>query len=156
MAEFRHVDVIETWLWGQRVGAVALDPDRRTHVFEYDPDWWRGGVQLAPLQMPVDPGNARPEARLFLFPGLDEATFHRLPGLLSDALPDRFGNQLIDAWMATHGYSPAQITTLDRLAYMNKRAMGALEFRPARGGLAASTTPIQICLLYTSPSPRDS
>ena len=147
MAEFRHVDVIETWLWGQRVGAVALDPGRRTHVFEYDPDWWRRGVQLAPLQMPVDPGNPRPDARLFLFPGLDEATFHGLPGLISDALPDRFGNQLIDAWMATHGYGPAQITTLDRLAYMNKRAMGALEFRPARGGLSASTTPIQMARL---------
>ena len=47
MAMFRHVEVIETWIWGQRVGAVAWDPNRRTHVFEYDPDWWRGGVQLA-------------------------------------------------------------------------------------------------------------
>lgn len=147
MAAFRHVDVIETWIWGQRVGAVALDPDRRVHVFEYDPAWWRSGVQLSPFRMPVDPANGRPEARLFLFPDLDEATFHRLPGLLSDALPDRFGNQLIDAWMATHGYRPEQITTLDRLAYMNKRAMGALEFRPGRGGLTASTTPLQMARL---------
>ena len=147
MAMFRHVEVIETWLWGRRVGAVAWDPNRRTHVFEYDPDWWRGGVQLAPIMMPVDPGNPAPASRRFLFPALDEATFRQLPGLLSDALPDHFGNQLIDAWMATHGYSPAQVTTLDRLAYMNKRGMGALEFRPARGGQTASSTPIQMARL---------
>lgn len=147
MATFRHVEVIETWIWGQRVGAVAWDPNRRTHVFEYDPAWWRGGVQLAPIMMPVDPGNPTPASRRFLFPALDEVTFKGLPGLLSDALPDAFGNQLIDAWMATHGYSPAQVTTLDRLAYMNKRGMGALEFRPARGGQTASSTPIQMARL---------
>ena len=107
MATFRHVEVIEAWIWGQRVGAVAWDPNRRTHVFEYDPAWSRGGVQLAPIMMPVDPGNPAPASRRFLFPSLDEATFKHLPGLLSDALPDAFGNQLIDAWMATHGYSAA-------------------------------------------------
>ena len=147
MATFRHVEVIEAWIWGQRVGAVAWDPNRRTHVFEYDPDWWRSGVQLAPIMMPVDPGNPAPASRRFLFPGLDETTFRQLPGLLSDALPDHFGNQLIDAWMATHGYSAAQVTTLDRLAYMNKRGMGALEFRPARGGQTTSSTPIQLARL---------
>ena len=63
MATFRHVEVIEAWIWGQRVGAVAWDPNRRTHVFEYDPDWWRSGVQLAPIMMPVDPGNPAPASR---------------------------------------------------------------------------------------------
>ena len=125
MARFRHVDVIEVGIWGSRVGAVAADPQLKAYVFEYDPQWARSGIQLAPLTMPVAAGSVRS----FTFPELDEPTFKGLPGLLSDALPDKFGNQLIDAWMVRKGYRPAQITTLDRLAYMNRRAMGALEFR---------------------------
>lgn len=143
MAAFRHVDVIEVLAWGRRVGAIAADPQRRAYVFEYDPAWWRSGVQLAPLTMPVDPASPPAFAqRVFSFPELSGHTFGGLPGLLSDALPDKFGNQLIDAWMATHGYRPEDITILDRLAYMGRRAMGALEFRPARGGHSASATPI--------------
>jgi serine/threonine-protein kinase HipA len=69
----------------------------------------------------------------FVFPTLPEDTYWRLPGLLADALPDDFGNALIDAWMAREGVAKASITSLDRLAYMGKRGMGALEFRPARG-----------------------
>jgi serine/threonine-protein kinase HipA len=143
---FRHVDVIEVLAWGRRVGAVAADPHRKAYLFEYDPAWWESGVQLAPLMMPTRP-KARAADRIFSFPALAGDTFHGLPGLLSDSLPDKFGNQLIDAWMATHGYRPEQITVLDRLAYMNKRAMGALEFRPARGGHAASAAPIQMARL---------
>ena len=110
MARFRHVDVIEVGIWGSRVGAVAADPQLKAYVFEYDPQWARSGIQLAPLTMPVAAGSVRS----FTFPELDEPTFKGLPGLLSDALPDKFGNQLIDAWMVRKGYRPAQITTLDR------------------------------------------
>jgi serine/threonine-protein kinase HipA len=75
----------------------------------------------------------------FVFPALPEHTFMRLPAMLADALPDDFGNSLIDAWMASAGVAKAQITPLDRLAYMGRRATGALEFRPARGPKASST-----------------
>ena len=144
MAQFKHVDVIEVRIWDKRVGAVAADPNRRSFVFEYDPKWARRGIELAPLTMPVAGGNAR----TFTFPNLDEDTFRGLPGMLADALPDKFGNQLINAWLARKGYSPEQITILDKLAYMNKRGMGALEFRPARGGTnAASMAPIQMAKL---------
>ena len=147
-AQFRHVDVIEVRIWGRRVGAVAADPNLSACVFEYAPAWWHSGLQLAPLTMPVDTTMAAGAAtRTFTFPGLDEPTFRGLPGLLSDALPDRFGNQLIDAWMAGKGYRPGQITALDRLAYMGKRDMGALEFRPVRGGVVASAAPIQMARL---------
>ena len=145
MAAFRHVDVIEVLAWGRRVGAIAPDPPRKAYLFEYDPEWWRSGVQLAPLTMPVDASApAAFASRVFSFPDLVGHTFGGLPGLLSDALPDKFGTQLIDAWMATHGYRPEEITILDRLAYMGRRAMGALEFRPARGGHAASAAPIRM------------
>ncbi len=52
-----------------------------------------------------------------------------MPRLFADALPDDFGNALIDAWMAEHGTRKSEVTTLDRLAYMGRRGMGALEFK---------------------------
>ena len=142
MADFQHVSVIEVLIWNRRVGAVAPDPNLGAYVFEYDEAWTREGIELAPFKMPLDASTRR-----FVFPRLDPDAFMGLPGMLSDALPDRFGNQLIDAWMAAHGYAPAQITAIDRLAYMGKRGMGALEFRPARGGQKRSAAPIQMATL---------
>ena len=47
--------------------------------------------------------------------------------MLADALPDDFGNALINAWMALRGVEKNSITMLDRVAYMGRRGMGALE-----------------------------
>lgn len=144
MATFNHLELIEVRIWNRRVGAVAWDQNLGSYVFEYDQKWVRDGVQLAPIKMPTRITNSvNAGIRLFHFGELDESTFKHLPGMLADALPDRFGNQLIDAWMASRGYRPEQISTLDRLAYMSKRGMGALEFRPSRGGKPiASSVPI--------------
>ncbi len=125
---YHPLDVVEVRVWGQRVGGVALDPGLRYYAFEYAPAFIRSGIELAPLTMPL--AAAR---QPFVFPTLAESTYFRLPGLLADALPDAFGNSLIDAWMAHEGVSSTEISSLDRLAYMSHRATGALEFRPARG-----------------------
>ncbi len=109
------VAAIEVRIWDQRVGAVALDPRLGFYAFQYAPAWQRTGIELAPLTMPLDGPD------IFLFPDLPELTFLRLPGLVADALPDAFGNALIDAWMAQQGIAKNEITTLDRLAYMGKR-----------------------------------
>jgi len=119
---------IEVRAWGRTVGAVALDPKQGFYVFAYTPEWLRTGVELAPLTMPV--ANHRGP---YIFPNLPEATYQRLPALLSDTLPDDFGNALINAYMTSRGHPVASVTPLDRLAYMAKRGMGALEFRPALG-----------------------
>ncbi|NEM89818.1 type II toxin-antitoxin system HipA family toxin [Galbitalea soli] len=123
---YQPVDAVEVSAWGHRVGVVAPDPGLGFYVFEYYPDWIARGIELAPLTMPARRGR-------WVFPALPEATFHRLPALLADSLPDDFGNALIDAWLAGQGVRRADITPLDRLAYMAGRAMGALEFRPSRG-----------------------
>jgi len=127
---------IEVKVWGQSVGAVALDPESGYYAFQYTPGWRRSGIELSPLTMPL---TARQE--VFVFPALPES-YKRLPAMLSDALPDDFGNALIDSWMATHGVAKASITPLDRLAYMGKRGMGALEFSPARGTQRESAQPL--------------
>jgi serine/threonine-protein kinase HipA len=126
-------------MWGKRVGAIAPDPKIGFYVFAYEPSWRRTGIELAPLTMPL--ADTR---ETFIFSNLPEATFQRLPGMLADALPDEFGNALIDAWMARHGILKKDITTLDRLAYMGKRGMGALEFRPALGAHKESAAPLRM------------
>jgi serine/threonine-protein kinase HipA len=123
---YQPVEAVEVSAWGMRVGAVALDPTLGFYAFEYYQDWITRGIELAPLTMPARPG-------VHVFPALPEATFHRLPALLADSLPDDFGNALIDAWLAAQGVRRADVSPLDRLAYMASRALGALEFRPSRG-----------------------
>lgn len=117
------VELIEVRAWGATVGALAFDG--RVPTFEYDPAWVRGQIELSPLLMPN-----RNRTRIYRFPTLNPDTYHGLPPLLADSLPDRFGNALIDAWMARQGVNPAAITALDRLAYLGNRGMGALEFVP--------------------------
>ena len=136
-------DVIEVSAWGQVVGAVARDPATGFFAFEYDRDWIRGGVELAPLHMPLSP-------QIYLFPELPTATFYRLPAMLADALPDRFGNSLVDAWMAEQGIESSLITPLDRLAYASNRAMGALTFRPPVGPNSADQSAVQLADLVTA------
>ncbi len=142
---YRPVHVVEVRIWGKTVGAVALDPKLGYYAFEYFPAFRASGIDLAPITMPI--AAARDP---FVFPDLPELTYLRLPGLLADALPDDFGNALIDAWMARQGVNRSQITSLDRLAYMAKRGTGALEFKPARGPGRSSTTAIRLARLVES------
>ena len=125
---YTPVPIVEVRIWRKAVGAVALDPTLGYYVFEYQPAFLRSAIELAPLTMPLS-GASEP----FVFADLPEITYRRLPGMLADALPDDFGNTLIDAWLAREGVSTSQITSLDRLAYMGKRGLGALEFKPVRG-----------------------
>ncbi len=115
-------------LWGKAVGAVSWEPARRLAFFEYDPDFIRSGLNVAPVMMPLN--NA--SQRIFYFPELvDTATFRGLPGLLADVLPDRYGNRLINAWLQRSGRAPDSLNPVELLCYIGKRGMGALEFEPA-------------------------
>ena len=135
---YQPTDVIEVLAWGRRVGAVALDPDTGWYAFAYTREWVAGGIELAPLHMALS-------ERTYEFPQLRRETFYGLPPLLADALPDRFGNALVDAWMAEQGVAPTDITPLDRLAYAAERAMGALEFRPPARAVASEVpTAVQL------------
>jgi serine/threonine-protein kinase HipA len=140
---YQQVDLIEARIWGSTVGAVALDPATGYYAFEYDPAWLDRRIELAPLHMPARPG-------VFVFPELAERTFRRLPALLADSLPDRFGNALVTAKLAEEGIRAEQITALDRLAYTADRGMGALEFAPPAGEMARHSTAIQLADLVVA------
>jgi serine/threonine-protein kinase HipA len=141
---YQPVDVVEVLAWGKRVGAVALDPNSGWYAFAYDPAWIRTGIELAPLHMPL-------RREPYQFPDLPRGTYYGLPALLADALPDAFGNALVNAWMAQQGIAFEAITPLDRLAYAADRAMGALEFRPpARDNARIEPTAVQLADLVVA------
>ncbi len=139
------VNAIEVRIWGMRVGAVALDPPLGHYAFEYEPAFAARGIELAPLMMPTTRGRAP-----FIFPALPVTTYRRLPPMLADALPDRFGNALVDAYLQSEGMRTVDITALDRLAYMGQRGFGALEFRPLRGPRARKSVALDMNELVTS------
>jgi serine/threonine-protein kinase HipA len=133
------VDVVEVRCWGSRVGAIALDERSGFYVFEYEPTWLSSGVELSPTTMPTTS-----PTRTFIFPTLPTHTFHRLPSMLADSLPDDFGNALTTSYLANEGVAPDQITALDRLAHLGTRGIGALEFHPLRGPRTRKTTAIEL------------
>jgi serine/threonine-protein kinase HipA len=111
-------------LWGRDIGAVSWLTDRRMGVFQYMPEFVGSGIELAPLMMPLGPDT-------YEFPGLPYEAFRGLPGMLADSLPDKFGNAVIDAWVAAQGRPEGEFNPVERLCYIGTRGMGALEFHPA-------------------------
>lgn len=113
-------------LWGTQIGAVAWDDQRDIADFEYDPSFIKSGIEVAPITMPLS-------SEIYSFPTLSKDTFYGLPGLLADSLPDKFGNALIDTWLAGQGRTPESFNAIERLCYMGSRGTGALEFEPRIG-----------------------
>ena len=113
----------EIRLWGTVIGAVSLDDQNRTADFEYNPSFVQSGIQLSPVVMPLKKG-------IYRFPDLPYETYHGLPGLVSDSLPDKFGNSIIDVWLSKQGRLPESFNAVERLCYTGKRGMGALEYYP--------------------------
>jgi serine/threonine-protein kinase HipA len=118
--------VAEVLLWGRTIGAVSLEEGASIAAYQYAPAFLASGIELSPISMPLSP-------RVYQFPSLPQVSFHGLPGLLADSLPDKFGNALIDAWLATQGRRPESFNSVERLCYIGVRGMGALEFAPAKG-----------------------
>lgn len=118
--------VAEIRLWGRTIGAVSLEEGDEVAAFEYADGFAGSGIQVSPLMMPLS-------RRVYRFPELSRNSFYGLPGLLADALPDRFGHILIDAWLATQGRHPDSFNVIERLCYTGERGMGALEFLPTIG-----------------------
>ena len=110
-------------LWGRRIGAVSWDAGRGVGVFQYDDAFLTAGIEVSPLAMPAREGT-------YDFPALGES-FMGLPGLVAASLPDRFGNRLIDVWLAETERSAESFNPVDRLCYIGTRGVGALEFQPA-------------------------
>ena len=132
-------------IWGELVGAIAWDQDQQLAFFEYDKKFIDKGWDLSPIKMPLNSGQT-----IFSFPELrptrnsEYNTFKGLPGLLADVLPDKYGNQLINVWLAQQGRSNDSMNPVEQLCFMGERGIGALEFEPAQFGANRNTFKVEI------------
>ena len=116
---------LKVTLWGEEVGRLAWDERRRLSYFTYNPEFIRRGLNISPLAAPID--GVRALAPVW---GEDDKIYQRLPAFVADSLPDAWGNQLFDLWRQQNHLANADITPLDKLSFIGKRGMGALEFQP--------------------------
>src|ERR1700722_16259311 len=127
----------EVRLWGRTIGAVSLEDGSSYAAFQYERPFARSGIEVSPITMPL-------RDQVYVFADLPLRTFHGLPGLLADSLPDRFGNALINAWLATQGRSPETFNAVERLCYTGERGMGALEFAPVTGPRQRKSSKVRV------------
>lgn len=139
------MEVAEVKIWDELAGAVLWDSEKRLASFQYDKKFLNKGYDLSPLKMPIKNGN-----RIYSFPELrrpreeEYDTFKGLPGLLADSLPDRYGNQLINVWLAQNGRPPDSMNPIEQLCFIGSRGMGALEFEPSQLKQSKQTFAIEV------------
>ncbi len=131
------MNTAEVYLWGNRIGSISQNDIDDIPVFTYERSFIRSGIELSPVTMPLS-------EREYAFPYLNSETFHMLPGLLADSLPDRFGNRLIEAYLARSGRSLSELSATERLLYTGSRGMGALEYVPAQGFIENNDASIDV------------
>lgn len=124
-------------LWGSDIGAVTWVADRELGVFQYTPAFATSGIEVSPMTMPL-------RETPYEFPDLPRGTFKGLPGLLADSLPDKFGNAIIDSWLASQGRTAASFNPVERLCYIGTRGMGALEFKPVLSAAPGASRRIDV------------
>lgn len=135
------IEVAYVNIWNKLVGAVSWDEKNRIANFEYDREFIESGLELSPIMMPLEP-------RIYTFQDhRDLSAFKGLPGMLADALPDKYGNTLINEWLRKNGRPPNSINPVETLCFIGERGMGALEFEPTQPKTGGSPIKIEIAEL---------
>ena len=116
----------EVFLWGSKIGTVFQKDTHSIPKFNYDKGFVKSNIEVSPITMPLS-------IQIYSFPGLRDETFHGLPGLLSDSLPDKFGTRIMNSYLLKLGRLENTLTAVERLCYVGSRGMGALEFVPQMG-----------------------
>ena len=145
------VEVAEVYIWDTLVGAIRWDVNQQLGSFQYHPDFIKTEYDLSPIKMPLAQGT-----RVHTFPQLrkgrdqTEDTYKGLPGLLADALPDKYGNKLIDTWLAQQGRPANSMNPVEKLCFIGSRGMGALEFQPSAIKAPQNSTTLEIDSLVST------
>lgn len=141
MVDYAYVNI-----WDTLVGVVRWNGDKNIADFQYDKQFLEKKWDLSPIKMPLSSGD-----RVYRFPELQrrgndtvEDTFKGLPGLIADSLPDKYGNQLIESWLARNGRGPNSMNPVEKLCFIGNRGMGALEFEPAHMKASKNTFAVEI------------
>jgi serine/threonine-protein kinase HipA len=137
-------NVVLVKIWGREVGYVVWDTKRRVAVFEYAPDFVKGGLDIAPLTMSV---NSERSKRGLPWTGDRDKLYQGLPPMLADSLPDKWGDSVFRNWLGEQKIPAQSISSVDRLSYIGSRGMGALEYEPAHD-LGKESFEVNVAKLY--------
>jgi len=124
-----ETNVVMVKLWGMPVGYLSWDKKSGIAVFEYDREFIGKGLDIAPLTMSV---YAPRSQNRIPWTGDKDTLYRGLPPMIADSLPDKWGNSLFRAWLRDNHISTKKISPVDHLSFIGSRAMGALEYEPAR------------------------
>lgn len=137
-------NIVEVKLWGKTVGLLSWDDKRGCSVFQFDKNFSQSGLNIAPLTAPLDSPYVQ---KAFPMSGNKEKIYAGLPEFIADSLPDHWGNVVFQKWLDANHLSSKQINAVDRLSFIGKRAMGALEYEPAHI-LEDASVNIELTSLY--------
>ena len=135
----------EIWIWDKLAGAILWDESEQLGSFEFNQNFLSSGLDISPIKMPLSQGN-----RIYQFPENRKSrgdafdTFKGLPGLLADMLPDKYGNQLINAWLIQNGRAIDSLNPVEQLCFIGKRGVGALEIKPSFRSEAMKASSLEI------------
>lgn len=120
----QEINQLDVFLWGERIGKLAID-EFGIGYFKYDDNFISKGIDPSPIFMPVKKG------KVYTFPKLNAETFKGLPGMIADALPDSYGDKLLDYKFRSLGIKHQANIQLLKLCYISTKAIGALEYKPS-------------------------
>lgn len=120
----KNVNTVRVKMWGTTVGYLHQD-DNGMVGFQYDEEFLKSSIEISPIKMPLS-------TVTYTFPALPEQTFHGLPGMVADSLPDKFGNIVINRYLESQGRTADSLSVIEKLCYTGKRGMGALEYEPSQ------------------------
>ncbi len=123
------IERLDVFMWGNRIGSlVSSKKGYREQIFFYfDAEYVKKGVNAFPLRSPITGVAAQRGLPVYSEEGKE---FGGLPSFITDSLPDHWGNVVFAEWAKSRHLRTRDLSPLDRLAYIGRRGMGALEFVP--------------------------
>lgn len=141
------IESLDVMLWSRKAGTLVASRQGYENriCFYFDDGFVRGGYDIAPLRAPLNGIVAK--SGMPVYPEDDKA-FGGLPSFIADSLPDHWGNTVFREWARERNISQRNLTALDRLAYIGRRGMGALEFVPPTSAEMETPFRVEIDALY--------
>lgn len=123
------IDRLDVEFQGKKIGSLVSSKkgNGQQICFYFDNDYPRANLDLFPLRAPLL--GAAAQRGMPVYPE-DDKLFGGLPSFIADSMPDHWGNVLFSEWARANHIRTKDLTPLDRLAYIGRRGMGALEFVP--------------------------
>ncbi|MBR5001968.1 MAG: type II toxin-antitoxin system HipA family toxin [Bacteroidaceae bacterium] len=141
------IQTLDVFLWNQKVGSLVTYKEKYNEkvCFYYDVDFLKKGLDIAPLRASINSQSVKSGLPVYAD---NDKLFGGLPSFIADSLPDHWGNKVFNEWAKLHNISTRNLSALDRLAYIGRRGMGALEFLPPMAEDMERSFKIEIADLY--------